>query len=127
MNNQESRKGRGIRSTEMKVTAPPRVAVSGRAKLSDNEDNEMDIKDKKIASLEEELATMADEFERELTLLSHKMTDEKEAAAFWQQKHATLNQTYLKTDTDLRLLRQETNAFQHTMEERDRDVRLLCT
>jgi hypothetical protein len=138
----QEKKGRAGRVIgKSPIAAPPRVAVQGRSKAdhhddsastkstldgnsSDIEDSELDVKDKRIAELEKEVATMEDEFERELTQLSHKMTNEKETAAFWQQKHSTLNQTFLKTDTDLRLLRQEVNSFQQTREERDRDVRL---
>ena len=80
-------------------------------------------KDAKIAELEKELATMEDEFERELTQLSHKLTNESETAQFWQAKHSSLNQTFLKTDTDLRLLRQEISTFQQAREERDRDIK----
>jgi hypothetical protein len=105
---------------------------------TDNEDaqSQLDIslhklleeKDTRIAELEKELATMADEFERELTQLSHKLTNESETALFWQQKHSSLNQTYLKTDTELRLLRQDhassTNAqAREEREERERDIK----
>ena len=83
----------------------------------------LESKDKKIAELEKEIATMEDEFERELTHLSHKLTNENETAVFWQQKHSTLNQTFLKADTDLRLLRQEVSAFHQGREERDRDIK----
>lgn len=124
------------------IAAPPRVAVQGRSKADHhddsasvksipeenslhNEDRESDSKGKKIAALEKDITQMEDEFERTLTQLSHKMTDEQENASFWQQKHSTLNQTYLKTDTELRLLRQEVNSFQQTREERDRDVSIL--
>jgi chromosome segregation ATPase len=135
------KKGRAVRATgKSPIAAPPRVAVQGRSKAdhhddsastkstadgngSENEDTDSDIKDKKIAELEKELATMEDEFERELTQLSHKLTNESETAIFWQQKHSTLNQTFLKTDTDLRLLRQEVNTFQQSREERDRDIK----
>ncbi len=66
---------------------------------------------------------MEDEFERELTQLSHKLTNESETAQFWQAKHSSLNQTFLKTDTDLRLLKQEISTFQQAREERDRDIK----
>lgn len=135
------KKGRTVRVTgKSPIATPPRVAVQGRSKAdhhddgastkstadgngSDNEDTDSDIKDKKIAELEKELTTMENEFERELTQLSHKLTNESETAIFWQQKHSTLNQTFLKTDTDLRLLRQEVNTFQQSREERDRDIK----
>jgi activating signal cointegrator complex subunit 1 len=138
------KKGRAVRvAGKSPIAAPPRVAVQGRSKADHHEDNastkstksttdgngsdiedaELDIKDKKIVELEKELATMEMEFERELTQLSHKMTDESESANIWQQKHSTLYQAFLKTDTDLRLLRQEVNSFQVSREERDRDIK----
>jgi hypothetical protein len=99
----------------------------------------LEEKDGKIAALEKELATMEDEFERELTQLSHKLTNESETALFWQQKHSALHQTFLKTDTELRVLRQQeasgsTSAsgqqmqlqmqqIQQVQQERDRDVK----
>jgi chromosome segregation ATPase len=135
------KKARGVRVTgKSPIATPPRVALSGRTKTeipedsastkstadgngSDNEDADSDAKDKKIAELQREMTTMMEEFERELTQLSKKMMDESETATFWQQKHSTLNQTFLKTDTDLRLLRQEVNSFQQSREERDRDIK----
>lgn len=54
---------------------------------------------------------MAHEFERELTHLSHKLTNESETAQFWQQKHASLNQAFEKCEGELRM-----------RDERDRDV-----
>jgi len=135
------KKGRAVRVTgKSPIATPPRVAVQGRSKAdhqddsastkstpdgngSDNEDGAADAKDKKITELEKEIQTMEVEFERELTQFSHKLTNESETAIFWQQKHSTLNQTFLKTDTDLRLLRQEVNSFQQSREERDRDIK----
>lgn len=91
---------------------------------SDNEDDSLEnAKDKKIAELKKELSTMENEFERELTQLSHKLTHETEAAVYWQQKHCALNQTLLKTETDLRLLRAELTGYQNSKEERDRDIK----
>lgn len=71
---------------------------------------------------------MEDEFERELTQLSHKLTNESETALFWQQKHSALNQTYLKADTELKLLRQDLSTSHSQQqaqqrEERERDVK----
>jgi len=142
MKNMEKKgRGGGVRVTgKSPIATPPRVAVQGRSKAdhhddsastksapdgngSDNEESESDVKDKKIIHLEKELATMEDEFERELTQLSHKLTNESETAIFWQQKHSALNQTYLKADTDLRLLRQEVNSFQQDRDQRDRDIK----
>lgn len=131
----------GVRTTTGKspIAAPPRVAVQGRSKADHHDDSastkstttgngsdeegEIDAKDKKIAHLERELATMEDEFERELTQLSHKLTNESETAIFWQQKHSALNQTFLKTDTDLRLLQQEVISYQQDRDNRDRDIK----
>lgn len=133
--------GGGVRTTTGRspIAAPPRVAVQGRSKAEHHDDNastkstatgntsdeegEEYVKEKKIAHLEKELATMEDEFERELTQLSHKLTNESETSIFWQQKHSSLNQTFLKTDTDLRLLRQEVSSFQQERETRDRDIK----
>ena len=81
---------------------------------------------KEIAELTKELETMASEFERELTQLGHKLTNERESSQFWQQKHTTLHQTYLQTDTSLRLLRSELAAAQSVQSaslERDREVK----
>jgi chromosome segregation ATPase len=118
------------------IAAPPRVAlpVSGRNKTEPQDDGasvksaadgngseadeaEPGAKDRRIASLE---ATMAD-YERELVELKKRRQEESETANFWQQKHSTLHQTFLKTDTDLRLLRQEASSFQQSRDERERD------
>ncbi|KAL5321653.1 hypothetical protein ACEPPN_009613 [Leptodophora sp. 'Broadleaf-Isolate-01'] len=80
-------------------------------------------KDQQIATLTRELSIMETEFSSELTTLSHKLTNESETAQFWQQKHSLLNQTFLKTDTDLRLLKQEIAGFAEAREERDRDIK----
>ncbi|KAK0102461.1 hypothetical protein ONS95_006080 [Cadophora gregata] len=80
-------------------------------------------KDRKIADLERELSVMESEFSAELTTLSHKLTNESETVQFWQQKHSSLNQTFLQTDTDLRLLKQEIAGFAEAREERDRDIK----
>lgn len=82
---------------------------------------------KKIMILEQELETMASEFEKELTILSHKLGNERENSNFWQQKHTALHQTYLQTDTSLRLLRSELAALQGSQtenQERDREVKM---
>ncbi|CZR52985.1 uncharacterized protein PAC_02863 [Phialocephala subalpina] len=134
-------------TTKSPIATPPRT-FQGRAKnpsgveptndntstkstpdttASDNEDEStlsiLAEKDKKIAGLEKEIATMEDEFEAELTRLSHKLTNENETAQFWQQKHSALNQNYLKSDTELRLLRQELGGAHQVKEERDRDIK----
>ncbi|ROW12945.1 hypothetical protein VPNG_04651 [Cytospora leucostoma] len=61
-------------------------------------------KDMRIASLERELSVMEAEFKREMDKLSK---NESETASFWQAKHSALNQQFLRTDTELRLLRDE--------------------
>ncbi|KUJ18283.1 uncharacterized protein LY89DRAFT_583613 [Mollisia scopiformis] len=66
---------------------------------------------------------MEEEFEAELTRLSHKLTNESETAQFWQQKHSASNQNYLKSDTELRLLRQELGGLNQVKEDRDRDIK----
>lgn len=61
-------------------------------------------KDDRIAYLEKELDIMEREFQRELDKLSQ---NESETATFWQGRHSALNQQFLRTDTELRLLRAE--------------------
>ncbi|KAK8133928.1 hypothetical protein PG984_005940 [Apiospora sp. TS-2023a] len=61
-------------------------------------------KDDQIAELSRELAQLESEFARQVELLSQ---NESETAAFWQAKHSALNQQFLRTDTELRLLRAE--------------------
>ncbi|KZZ94931.1 hypothetical protein AAL_05042 [Moelleriella libera RCEF 2490] len=63
-------------------------------------------KDERIAHLESELATMEAEFTRQLDKLSQ---NESETATFWENKHSALNQQFLRTDTELRVLRAETD------------------
>ena len=81
------------------------------------------VKDTKIADLEQDLANITTEFSHELASLSQKLTNESESAAFWQQKHTSLHQTFLKTDTDLRLLRAQQSSILSQQEERDRDIK----
>lgn len=64
-------------------------------------------KDLRIAHLERELSVMETEFQRELDRLSQ---NESETASFWQAKHSALNQQFLRTDTELRLLRDQACA-----------------
>ena len=61
----------------------------------------------RIATLEAEMGLMEREFQRELDKLS---ANESETATFWQAKHSALNQQYLRTDTELRLLRAEVDV-----------------
>ena len=141
----EKKPPRSVRVTgKSPIATPPRAAVSGRSRTDHHDDNAStkstksnpdtnasdaedesleNAKDRIITELQKELATMEDEFERELTQLSHKLTNESETAVFWQQKHSALNQNFLKTDTDLRLLRQELAGVVKEREERDRDIK----
>lgn len=57
---------------------------------------------------------MEREFHRELDKLSQ---NESETATFWQAKHSALNQQYLRTDTELRLLRAEVEVREGEREE----------
>ncbi|KAM7206313.1 AKAP7 2'5' RNA ligase-like domain containing protein [Rhypophila sp. PSN 637] len=61
-------------------------------------------KTNRISHLERELLLMESEFTRELDKLSR---SESETSSFWQAKYSSLNQQYLRTDTELRLLRSE--------------------
>ncbi|KAB5585846.1 hypothetical protein GE09DRAFT_1210433 [Coniochaeta sp. 2T2.1] len=71
-------------------------------------------KDGRIAYLERELSVMETEFQRELDKLS---ANESETASFWQAKHSALNQQFLRTDTELRLLRAEVEVREAEREE----------
>jgi hypothetical protein len=71
-------------------------------------------KDERIAYLEKEMDIMEREFHRELDKLSQ---NESETATFWQAKHSALNQQYLRTDTELRLLRAEVDVREAEREE----------
>jgi hypothetical protein len=57
---------------------------------------------------------MEAEFQRELDKLS---ANESETASFWQTKHSALNQQFLRTDTELRLLRSEQEVREAEREE----------
>lgn len=133
------KKGRPVRMAGKGViAAPPRVALSGRSNKAESHDDgasaksaadgngseadeaELGTKDKRIAELESKVA----DYERELTQMrDEKRQGESETAAHWQQKYSSLYKTYLNTDTDLRLLRQEANSFQKGREDRDRDYK----
>ena len=71
-------------------------------------------RDERIAALEREMARMEREFTRELDKLSQ---NESETATFWQSKHSALNQQFLRTDTELRLLRSEVEVREAEREE----------
>jgi chromosome segregation ATPase len=143
----------GIRVTNKSpIATPPRAALSGRssrpetqaeaqssesspdpasseaksATIRDQEDHgghETDDKAARIAYLEKEMAVMEEEFSRELEQLGEKLTNESDTSKYWQQKHSSLNQQFLKTDTDLRILRHEMAGWDKQWEERDKDVK----
>lgn len=71
-------------------------------------------KDDRIAELQWELVQLEAEFARQVELLSQ---NESETAAFWQAKHSGLNQQFLRTDTELRLLRAEVDVRDAEREE----------
>ncbi|KAL7787126.1 hypothetical protein V8C37DRAFT_272412 [Trichoderma ceciliae] len=79
-------------------------------------------KDDRIAYLENEMAIMEREFHQELDRLSQR---ESETATFWQGKHSALNQQYLRTDTELRLLRAEVDMREAEREELRQGVEVL--
>lgn len=93
-------------------------------------------RDDKIAFLEREMVIMEQEFHRELDKLS---ANESETATFWQGKHSALNQQFLRTDTELRLLRAEVvvrdgereelrerwEILRRELRERDEEIRRL--
>lgn len=60
-------------------------------------------KDARIAQLERELAKQS------------------ETASFWQAKHSALNQQFLRTDTELRLLRDDTRQAAETIDDGNGD------
>jgi hypothetical protein len=109
--------------TEDALDSSSAISILTRERERERE-KEIEEKDAKIASLEKELAVMEDEFERELTSLSHKFTNENETSVFWQQKHSSLHQSFLKVDTELKLLRQEFSQLSgRDTVERERDVK----
>ncbi len=71
-------------------------------------------KDERIAYLEREMDTMEREFQHQLDKMS---ANESETATFWQSKHSTIHQQYLRTDTELRLLRAEVDVREAEREE----------
>jgi hypothetical protein len=63
---------------------------------------------------------MEGEFRRELDRLS---ANESETASFWQARHSALNQQFLRTDTELRLLRAEAESLRAGSEAAARALR----
>lgn len=146
-------KNPGVRvSGKSPIAQPPRAALSGRSSRTDqqsdapssetspdppgldtekvinreqgeNATQDSDDRSARIDYLEKDMAVMEEEFSRELTQLGQKLTNESEISLYWQQKHSSLNQQFLKADTDLRLLRHEVAARDKQREERDRDVK----
>lgn len=96
-----SRRGSNAPSTRSLATSVAEGGTGGGATTSSKE------KDLRIAHLERELVVMETEFQRELDRLSQ---NESETASFWQAKHSALNQQFLRTDTELRLMRDEARA-----------------
>ncbi|KOS18798.1 hypothetical protein ESCO_001019 [Escovopsis weberi] len=79
-------------------------------------------KDGRIAFLEKEMDAMERDFRQELDRLSQ---SEAQTAVFWQSKHSLLNQQFLRTDTELRLLRGEADAHAAEREELRQGVDIL--
>lgn len=71
-------------------------------------------KDEKIVELKRGLVDIEAEFARQVERLSQ---NESETAAFWQSKHSTLNQQFLRTDMELRLIRAEIDVREGEREE----------
>ncbi|KAI0445577.1 hypothetical protein F4803DRAFT_137359 [Xylaria telfairii] len=90
----------------------------------------------KIAELKRELAANEAEFTRALDRLSQ---NESETASYWQTKYSSLNQQFLRVDTELRVLRTEVDVreaekmelreewelLQGKLSERDSEIRSL--
>ncbi|KAK7921139.1 hypothetical protein PG985_009161 [Apiospora marii] len=138
-NNNSSRGGGGIdsdrtslASTRSKDNTASSAAREKEAVMAQH----LREKDDEIAELQRELAQLESEFARQVELLSQ---NESETAAFWQAKHSALNQQFLRTDTELRLLRAEAeardaeraelqdgrDALRRELRERDDEVRRL--
>ncbi|KAL2071403.1 hypothetical protein VTL71DRAFT_12638 [Oculimacula yallundae] len=108
--------------SEVEDGASIATAASGSISTSQSS-NLLAEKDRQIANLTRELAVMETSFSSSLTSLSHKLSTETSTVQYWQNKHSTLNAQFLKTDTDLRLLRQELSGLGDAREERDRDIK----
>ena len=117
-------------------TGPGRHGSKDKRKERERESALLREKDDRITYLENEMDIMEHEFQRELDKLSQ---NESETATFWQAKHSALNQQYLRTDTELRLLRAELDVreaereelrqgwevLRQELKERDDDIRSL--
>ncbi|KAG5998910.1 hypothetical protein E4U43_002347 [Claviceps pusilla] len=95
---------------DQETTLPPRR--TGHATQSTRERD----KDERIALLENEMALMREDFSQQLHELRQ---NETETATFWQAKHSALNQQFLRTDTELRVLKAEA----HDREAERRELR----
>ncbi|KAI9155372.1 hypothetical protein HJFPF1_07954 [Paramyrothecium foliicola] len=102
-----------IGSASRSSSSAPAAAAKDK-KHRDRDAAQMREKDERIAALKAELATMEHEFQRELNKLSQA---ESETSTFWQSKHSALNQQFLRTDTELRLLRAEIEVREGEREE----------
>jgi activating signal cointegrator complex subunit 1 len=92
----------------------------------------------KIGELKRELAENEAEFTRALDRLSQ---NESETASYWQNKYSTLNQQFLRVDTEARVLRTEVDVreaektelreewefLQRELSQRDTEIRSLRT
>lgn len=83
---------------------------------------DLSSRDLQIPSIERDSGIMEAQFARELTSLGDRLTREAEKATFWEKKYSTLDQRYLKTDTDLRILQHDMAVRETQLEERDRDI-----
>lgn len=79
-------------------------------------------RERRVAHLEKDMDIMEREFQRQLDRLSQ---NESETTTFWQTKYSQLNQQFLRTDTELRLLRNEVEAREEEREELRRGWEVL--
>lgn len=115
-----TRSRRSSNAPSTRSVAASITSASTSAPTSAATSESMKEKDLRIAHLERELAVMESEFQRELDKLSQ---NESETASFWQAKHSALNQQFLRTDTELRLLKDEMRARDTETEELTRGWR----
>lgn len=95
---QSSRRSRRGSNTPSVRSLPPSTVSSATAT-----NETIKEKDARIASLERELDKI--------------LANESETASFWQAKHAALNQQFLRTDEELRMVREELRAREAEAEE----------
>ena len=105
---EEAHKGTGTGAPSPSVAGAPvpdkDAGSPGRGEQEKQKDRD---KDERIACLQREMGAMEREFARELDKLCQ---NESETAAFWQAKHSALNQQFLRTDAELRVLRSGVDA-----------------